>query len=97
MDEMLQVVWDFYHLALLSLFKLTCSQSHSQNEKRYSVIGCYIVVCGWVIWKGRNAFLFEGTIFLVDKVVDEVKERVWSWGYVKSIGFSSFSNSDCIV
>lgn len=48
----------------------------------------------WLIWKGMNALILEGAVFSIDKTVEELKARLWSWCYVKCIGFSGFSFND---
>ncbi|KAL8532344.1 hypothetical protein ACS0TY_008806 [Phlomoides rotata] len=51
----------------------------------------------WLIWKGRNAFIFEGVEFQIEKIVEELKARVWSWFYIHDVGWSCSSYSDWLV
>ncbi|KAL8548844.1 hypothetical protein ACS0TY_007927 [Phlomoides rotata] len=32
----------------------------------------------WLIWKHRNALIFDGFAFSVDRILDELKARLWS-------------------
>lgn len=38
----------------------------------------------WVIWKARNNVIFNDIAFNSEKVLEEVKGRVWSWCLIKN-------------
>lgn len=44
----------------------------------------------WIIWRGRNKLIFEGKDFDLEKSIEEIRGRFWSWCSVK---FPSFCNS----
>ncbi|KAL8498902.1 hypothetical protein ACS0TY_022029 [Phlomoides rotata] len=45
----------------------------------------------WTLWKWRNARIFKGTEVLSDKVIDEIKVRLWSWIGTKDTRWNQFS------
>ncbi|KAL8550447.1 hypothetical protein ACS0TY_009035 [Phlomoides rotata] len=47
------------------------------KNSRHKVITIWLCVV-WLLWKQRNAIIFEGVEFSIDKTVDELKARLWS-------------------
>ncbi|KAL8483406.1 hypothetical protein ACS0TY_026198 [Phlomoides rotata] len=43
----------------------------------------------WLIWKARNAIIFEGVTFNSNNLLEELKARVWSWFVVKDLEWAS--------
>lgn len=48
----------------------------------------------WIIWKGRNKVIFYGKYFDLEKALDEIKGRFWSWCLVKYPSFCNYSFCD---
>ncbi|KAL8476037.1 hypothetical protein ACS0TY_028632 [Phlomoides rotata] len=48
----------------------------------------------WTLWKWRNSKFFKGIEVSVNKIVDEIKARLWSWIGIKGTRWNNFGFED---
>lgn len=70
------------------LHSFSFSSIKGKNGKHVAIAIWQCVV--WLLWKWRNALIFEGIAFSVDKIVKELKSRLWSWFSVKNFVVIAF-------
>lgn len=56
-----------------------------------SLAACTWICCVWVIWKWRNKIIFENVSWNKDRVVEEIRGRVWSWISAKEFSLCNLS------
>lgn len=64
---------------------------HGRKGKVASALWIAIV---WSLWNYRNRVLFEGIKWKEDRIVEEIKARLWSWVSIKEKYLHQFSFSD---
>ncbi|KAL8552774.1 hypothetical protein ACS0TY_001455 [Phlomoides rotata] len=72
-----------------------CGAFRGKKGKIFSVSVWSCVV--WVIWKLRNDVIFNNVEVCFDKVVEEIKARIWSWFVTKDFGCMRFSFNDWLA
>lgn len=54
------------------------------KSKRGKLLATCIWECtAWVLWKARNKYIFNNEQANAERLVEEIKGRVWSWCFIK--------------
>lgn len=79
------------HDASVASFLHWCRDFGASKHKK--IVSTFWIDTIWTIWKCRNELIFDGIVACLDKVIDELKARLWSWLTVKvpEIKNSTFS------
>lgn len=99
--EFAKVVWNLIyvwikHPLIIHVDPVIHFNSHVGifKSKRGKTISACIWACTvWAIWKARNELIFHNKAVSPERVVEEIKGRIWSWCLVKKFLKNDVSTS----
>lgn len=68
-----------------------------RGKKNKIIVSCIWLGVIWVIWKWRNDIIFRGGSFILEKIIEEIRCRTWSWMLARELSFSQFSFTEWVA